>query len=142
MTTYSKEIEKLLRRQRSKLKSTERHKDFYPLVDELELLQHSYCYFSQYSDYLEITVYCKKEADKTYPQYVRENILTHAWLEEEKEPRQHKKSGEYHFFFQYKNYTFGKGERPKLSVKVDYSNLCRRIVTGRESYELTEYVCD
>ena len=142
MTTYSEEIQKLLAEQRARIASTEHHKKLYPIVDEMEKLQHSWMWYSQNNHSLEIHLSLKKKADKTYPQFIYENLLSNPLIEEFKKPEQQKKEGKHHYYFQLATPVFGKGERPKLNVQVDYTSLCRRVVTGTESYETSEYVCE
>lgn len=142
MKTYTKDFEFLMKKQRDAIKALERHKDFYQIYDKLQELKHSYCFHNQYSQVLSITLCVKRTADKTYPHFIKELVEAYPFVEEKIKPIQNKKEGKYTFHFQHKTEMFGNGDRPSLTVTVDYTELCVRVITGTESYEVAEYHCE
>ncbi len=142
MKLYRKKMEFILRTNRQKVEQLERHRDFYPLIEELcETFEREF-WPNQLSNYLYISVYLEKKDDKTLPLLMEEFILSHTWIEEDKPSISHKEQGEINFFFQLSNPYFGSKERPKLNLCVNYSDLCKRVVTGTRLVEDYEYKCD
>ncbi len=141
MTLYTNTIKTAMRRQRSKLKSIERHKDIYPIIEELKTQFNREVYINQSSAVLTATIYLTKEDDKTLPLLIEETVFTFDYMEKREESQSNKGLGEITFYFQHKKAPFGQGEYPRLTLCVDYSSLCKRVKIGTKEVDDYVYKC-
>lgn len=142
MTLYRKKMEDALRSNRERIEWLEKHKDFYPLIEELEEIFDREFYPSQNSSFLYSSTYLKDTDDKTLPLLMEEFILSKDWIEEHKPSESNKEYGEIAFTFKTTKSQFGNSERPMLRLTVNYSNMCRRILKGTKLLNNYIYECD
>lgn len=142
MNLYRNRVEAALRLNNARLRSLERHKDFYPLLEELQDVFGREFYPCQSISLLTVTVYLQDNDDKTLPLLIEEFIKDKDWLEEAEPSSSNKEYGEYRMAFYIKKRQFGSGDRPKLVLSINYSNLCKRVVSGTRVVKDYEYKCD
>lgn len=142
MNLYRKKIEAALKMNNERLQSLERHKDFYPLLEELQEVFERELFPSQSTHALMVSIYLRDKDDKTFPLLIEEFILSKDWIEEAEPSESSKEYGEYRMSFYTTQPQFGSGNRPKLVLTVNYSNLCKRVVSGTRLIKDYEYECD
>ena len=140
MNAYTEKIDNLHRATRQQLEFIERHKDFYPIIDSLREFYNT-IYLSQYGHTLMASVYLLEADEKTLPLVLKEMILEHSFIETDAEDSSDKETATITFYFRLKEPVFGSGTRPTMQLSVDYSNLCKRVVTGKRKVDEYTYEC-
>jgi len=142
MNLYRKKVEAALKLNNSRLRDLERHKEFYPLLEELQEVFDREVYPFQSTHTLSVSIYLQDKDDKTLPLLIEEFIVGKNWLEVAEPSKSSKEDGEYRMAFFTKEKPFGAGDRPKFVLTVNYSNLCKRVISGTRLVKDYEYECD
>ena len=140
MTLYNERISQQMKDQARAIKALKRHEEFYNIAENLGKSIGKPIYTSQHACSITVFIYLKEKDDKSLPELCNEIVLSSTKVEEIKDRKV--ESGEAFYFYRLKKPVFGSGERPTMTLRVDFTDLCERIVTGKRLVEEYEYRCE